>query len=65
MIDRTAAITAFVFAALASGTLAADKKTTKEKSATTEKCYGVALAGKNDCSSGAGSSCAFAAVLAR
>lgn len=64
MIDRTAAITAFVFAALASGALAADKKTTKEKSAT-EKCYGVALAGKNDCSSGAGSSCAFAAALAR
>ena len=25
---------------------------------TTEKCYGVALAGKNDCKAGAGTSCA-------
>ena len=29
-----------------------------EKAAATEKCYGVALAGKNDCASGPGTTCA-------
>ena len=29
-----------------------------EKAAATEKCYSVALAGKNDCMAGAGTSCA-------
>ncbi|MGO4303272.1 BufA1 family periplasmic bufferin-type metallophore [Cupriavidus sp. RAF12] len=29
-----------------------------EPAKATEKCYGVALAGKNDCSAGAGTSCA-------
>ena len=29
-----------------------------KKPAATEKCYGVALAGKNDCQAGAGTSCA-------
>ena len=28
------------------------------KTAATEKCYGVALAGKNDCAAGAGTTCA-------
>jgi uncharacterized membrane protein len=43
-------------AALASGVaLAADMP--KDKAAM-EKCYGVALAGKNDCKAGAGTSCA-------
>ena len=29
-----------------------------EKSKPTEKCFGVSLAGKNDCAAGAGTSCA-------
>ena len=31
---------------------------TPDKMAATEKCYGVSLAGKNDCKAGAGTSCA-------
>ncbi len=42
---------AFALAALASGTaMAAD--------ASKEKCYGVSLAGKNDCAAGPGTTCA-------
>lgn len=39
----------------ASAAMAADKPATK---AATEKCYGVSLAGKNDCKAGVGTSCA-------
>lgn len=47
-------VTALALAALASGAaLAAD-----DKPAATEKCYGVSLAGQNDCAAGAGTSCA-------
>jgi uncharacterized membrane protein len=46
-----AATLAFSLAAFATGAQAADKKPT-------EKCYGVSLAGQNDCSAGAGTSCA-------
>jgi len=59
------AATAFALAALASGaTLAADEKKDPMKDpmlgdkAGQEKCYGVSLAGKNDCHSGPGTSCA-------
>lgn len=54
---RTAAtLTALALTALASGaTLAADMEKGKTEM---EKCYGVALAGKNDCKAGAGTSCA-------
>ena len=43
------ALTAF---AATSASAAADKKPAKEK------CYGVSLAGKNDCAAGAGTTCA-------
>jgi uncharacterized membrane protein len=46
-----------IAAATTVGTMAADKmadKMTVEK----EKCYGVAMKGKNDCAAGAGSTCA-------
>ena len=59
------AATAFALAALASGaTFAADEKKDPMKDpmmgdkAGQEKCYGVSLAGKNDCHSGPGTSCA-------
>ena len=53
MNSRTIAITAVTLAALASGAaIAADKGGEKEK------CYGVSLAGKNDCAAGPGTTCA-------
>ena len=59
------AATAFAITALASGaTLAADDKKAPMKvpmmgdKAGQEKCYGVSLAGKNDCAAGPGTSCA-------
>ena len=54
---RNITLTALTLAALAAGAAqAADnmKKTGGEM----EKCYGVSLAGKNDCAAGAGTSCA-------
>lgn len=58
MESRTLAITAFTLAALASGvTMAQDQKSMDSKPAM-EKCYGVALAGKNDCAAGPGTTCA-------
>ncbi len=52
MNSKTLAATAAAFAMLASGTaLAADKPPM-------EKCYGVSMAGKNDCKAGPGTSCA-------
>lgn len=49
-----AAIAASLALALATGTAQAADSAAKK----TEKCYGVALAGKNDCAAGAGTSCA-------
>jgi uncharacterized membrane protein len=60
MNSRHIAVTAMALAALASGSvLAQDKKDAKGMSKEAqEKCYGVALAGKNDCAAGPGTSCA-------
>ena len=60
MNPRNLAVTAMALAALTSGSvLAQDMKDTKgmQKEAQ-EKCYGVSLAGKNDCAAGPGTSCA-------
>lgn len=43
-----------VAAALTTGSLVTSSAQAQEK----EKCYGVALAGKNDCAAGAGTTCA-------
>jgi uncharacterized membrane protein len=53
------AITALALSALASGAAIAqqDTKPMADKSAK-EKCYGVSLAGKNDCAAGPGTTCA-------
>jgi uncharacterized membrane protein len=57
MKSRNLAVTAIALAALASGAaLAQDNKGRKEGAM--EKCYGVSLAGKNDCAAGPGTSCA-------
>jgi uncharacterized membrane protein len=56
MNSRNLAVTAVALAALISGAaLAQDKKAGAHAM---EKCYGVSLAGKNDCAAGAGTSCA-------
>lgn len=61
METRSLAVTAITLAALASGVAIAqdrkDKQVSDNKPAM-EKCYGVALAGKNDCAAGPGTSCA-------
>ncbi|MEO7151024.1 MAG: DUF2282 domain-containing protein [Burkholderiaceae bacterium] len=59
MMNRSIAITAFTLSALAAGAaMAADSKPMGDKTASMDKCYGVALAGKNDCKAGAGTTCA-------
>ena len=49
---KMAAVLALSLAAVSAQASAADQKKPMEK------CYGVALAGKNDCAAGAGTSCA-------
>jgi uncharacterized membrane protein len=59
MKPRSLAIAAAALAALSQHVLGADDKATgNDKMAATEKCFGVALAGKNDCAAGAGTTCA-------
>jgi len=60
MNSPTLTLTAFALAALASGAaIAQDKKPMDDKSTMgMEKCYGVSLAGKNDCAAGPGTTCA-------
>ena len=55
---RSLAIATAALAALSTQAFAADDKMAGDKTATTEKCYGVSLAGKNDCAAGAGTTCA-------
>lgn len=57
MITRSLALTTFALAALASGASMAQDKAMDGKAAM-EKCYGVSLAGKNDCAAGPGTTCA-------
>jgi uncharacterized membrane protein len=57
MKSRNLAVTAITLATLASGVaFAADKMDAKQGA--TEKCYGVSMAGKNDCAAGPGTTCA-------
>jgi uncharacterized membrane protein len=63
METRSLAVTAFTLAALASGVANAQEQKAAENKASDnkpamEKCYGVALAGKNDCAAGPGTTCA-------
>ena len=56
---RSIAFAAAALAALSSGAFAADDKVAGDKMmANMVKCYGVSLAGKNDCAAGAGTTCA-------
>lgn len=56
MKTKSLVITSLAFAAIASGAAMAQNKPMGDKAM--EKCYGVSLAGKNDCAAGPGTSCA-------
>jgi uncharacterized membrane protein len=60
MTSRMLTVAALALATIASGAaVAADKKAMGDKGeAALEKCYGIALAGKNDCAAGPGTTCA-------
>jgi uncharacterized membrane protein len=59
MSRQSIAVTVFALGALASGAaLAADDNMPKSDKVAMEKCYGVSLAGKNDCAAGPGTTCA-------
>jgi uncharacterized membrane protein len=58
---RSLAFATAALAALSSQAFAADsmeKDKMNAAAANTEKCYGVSMAGKNDCAAGAGTTCA-------
>ncbi|MBA2411712.1 MAG: DUF2282 domain-containing protein [Burkholderiaceae bacterium] len=54
---QTIAVTTFALAALASGAALAQDMGASIKGEK-EKCYGVSMAGKNDCAAGPGTTCA-------
>jgi len=64
MKQSTLVVTAFTLSALAAGVALAQDKAMMEKSmqematGKMEQCYGVAMAGKNDCAAGPGTTCA-------
>ena len=58
MNTRSVAMAAFTVAALASGAAMAKDKAMDTEKTGMEKCYGIALAGQNDCAAGAGTTCA-------
>ena len=64
MITRPLAVSALALAALATGAAFAqgqprnDGKPMADAKPAVEKCYGVAMAGKNDCAAGPGTTCA-------
>ena len=55
---RSLTLAAAALAVLSTHAFAADDKMAGDKMAAMDKCYGVALAGKNDCAAGAGTTCA-------
>jgi uncharacterized membrane protein len=58
MQNRSLAIATLSLAALAAGVAHAEEKKPMDQKAAMEKCYGVAMAGKNDCAAGPGTTCA-------
>ena len=57
MKSRNLAVTAFTLAAIASGAALAQDKGASIKGEK-ERCYGISMAGKNDCAAGPGTTCA-------
>ena len=69
MITRPLTVSALALAALVSGAALAqgqpmnDGKPMADAKPAVEKCYGVAMAGKNDCAAGPGTTCAGTAKM--
>lgn len=63
MKNLTLATAALALATLAGAAMAAETTTQPSQGAAMEKCYGVAMAGKNDCKAGAGTTCAGTAKM--
>lgn len=69
MITRNIAVSALALGALASGVALAqgkpmaDGKAMADGKPMMEKCYGVSMAGKNDCAAGPGTTCAGTAKM--
>ncbi len=59
MESHSLAVAAFTLAALTSGVaMAQEKNAASDGKPAMEKCYGVAMTGKNDCAAGPGTTCA-------
>lgn len=58
MTNHPLVISALVLGALAASSAMAQDKPMTDKMAKMEKCYGVSMAGKNDCAAGPGTTCA-------
>lgn len=58
MHKQNLALATLILATLSSGSALADEMKSSDKPAAMEKCYGVALAGQNDCAAGPGTTCA-------
>ena len=58
MTNRPLIISALVLVALSAGSAMAQDKSMADKMAKMDKCYGVSMAGKNDCAAGPGTTCA-------
>jgi len=56
--NRSHVAAAFAVAALCAGAAQAAEDAMAKDGKSMEKCYGVALAGKNDCAAGPGTTCA-------
>lgn len=63
MTSRTLSLGALALAALASGAALAQTQPMTDAKPAMEKCYGVSMAGKNDCAAGAGTTCAGTAKM--
>ena len=63
VLPRSVALTAVTLAALSAGAALAQGKAMNDAMSKVEKCYGVSMAGKNDCAAGPGTTCAGTAKM--
>lgn len=63
MSTRTFATAAFTLATLAAGVAQAQTQSQQPAKPAMEKCYGVSMAGQNDCKAGEGTTCAGTAKM--
>ncbi|MEM7620241.1 MAG: DUF2282 domain-containing protein [Pseudomonadota bacterium] len=61
--NKKIATAAFIVSAVAAATAATTLSSTEVQAKEKEKCYGISLAGKNDCKAGPGTTCAGSATI--